>query len=89
MDLVYNRVESKLQEHGVYCHALMLIGYVAVCDCAGWAYEDILREYAAYVRDAPERIHANLCYRLLKAGQGVGPAQYLDRLRSEVDLDED
>lgn len=89
MDLAFDKLKSKLEEHGVYCHALMLMGYSAIWIEPEWPYREILEAYADYVNDAPERVHAELCYRLLKAGYCMGPEQYINKLRKEVEADED
>ena len=56
MDLAFDKLKSKLEEHGVYCHALMLMGYSAIWIEPEWPYREILEAYADYVNDAPEYI---------------------------------
>ena len=67
----------------------VLLAYATVWLCPEWEYADILAVYAEYVGDAPERVHADLCRRLLAAGMEIGPAQYLAEVGNEVKRIED
>ena len=78
------RLGDILRRDGLECRALVLIAYASIWFEPEWSYRDILEAYADYVNDAPERVHASLCYRLLAAGKEIGPEQYIERLKVEV-----
>lgn len=75
---------GKLRRDGLEQRPFVLIAYASIWLEPEWSYRDILEAYADYVNDAPERIHASLCYRLLAAGREIGPEQYIERLKVEV-----
>lgn len=81
------RVESlcsKLRRDGVECRPFVLMAYDFIWIAPGISYRDVLEVYADYVNDAPERVHAELCYYLLAAGREIGPEQYFNALKMEV-----
>ena len=82
-------LRAVLARDGLDIHPLVLLGYVSIWEVPGWTYDDILRVYAEYVDDAPERVHAELCRRLLMAAKDIGPAAYLAEVRKEVERIED
>ena len=63
----------------------MIMAYASIWLEPMWSYRDILEVYADYVNDAPERVHAALCYHLLAAGREIGPEQYFKELKMEVE----
>ena len=89
MDSRYNLLRAILAHDGMDIHPFVLLGYVSIWEVPEWPYDDILHEYAEYVDDAPERVHAELCRRLLMAGKDIGPAAYLEEIRKEVERIED
>jgi hypothetical protein len=76
---------AKLQRDGVNRRPFVLLAYDIIWIAPGISYRDALEVYADYVNDAPERIHADLCYWLLAAGSEVGPEQYFNALKMEVE----
>lgn len=82
------RVENlcaKLRRDGVERRPFVLMAYDFIWIAPGISYRDVLEVYADYVNDAPERVHADLCYCLLAAGREVGPEQYFNALKMEVE----
>lgn len=63
----------------------VLLAYASIWLEPEWDYQDILSVYAEYVGDAPERVHAELCRRLLMAAKDIGPKAYLAEIRKEVE----
>lgn len=78
----------KLRRDGLEQRPMVLIAYASIWLEPEWSYRDILEAYADYVNDAPERVQADLCYRLLATGREMGPEQYIEGLKVEV-LSED
>lgn len=75
---------EKLSRDGVNRHNFVLIAYALIWFDAGLSYADILDTYAEYVGDAPERVHADMCYRLLSTGKEIGPEEYINGIKVEV-----
>ena len=76
---------AKLRRDGVERRPFLLMAYDFIWIAPGISYRDVLEVYADYVNDAPERIHADLCYWLLAAGREIGPEQYFNALKMEVE----
>jgi len=75
---------AALQEDGLSRGPFALMAYAWAWIVPDVSYDEILDDYAGYVGDAPERVHADLCYRLLKAGKEIGPEEYLLELIRRV-----
>lgn len=75
---------DKLRRDGLERREFLVIGYAAIWLEPEWPYRDILEVYADYVNDAPERVHADLCYHLLASGREIGPEKYIKGLKVEV-----
>lgn len=82
-------LRRRLQQDGLCLRPFVLIGYVLLWDCPELGFREVLRGYASFVDDAPERVHAELCRRLLAAGKEIGPEEYFRRLKKEMVVDED
>lgn len=76
---------EKLRRDGLERRAFVLMAYASIWLKPELPYREILAAYADYVNDAPERVHAELCYHLLAAGKEVGPEQYFEALKVEVE----
>lgn len=76
---------AKLRRDGVDRRPFVLMAYGFIWLDPGISYRDVLEVYADYVNDAPERVHADMCYWLLAAGKEIGPEQYLNTLKVEVE----
>ena len=79
------RLGEKLRRDGLERRAFVLMAYASIWLEPEWPYREILESYSAYIGDAPERVHADLCYYLLGAGKEVGPEQYFNALKVEVE----
>ena len=80
-----DRLCDKLRRDGVERRAFVLMAYASIWLEPEWSYREILESYSAYIGDAPERVHADLCYYILAAGKEVGPEQYFNALKVEVE----
>ena len=76
---------DKLRRDGLARRDFLLMAYDSIWIAPELPYRDILEVYADYVNDAPERVHATLCYYLLAAGREIGPEQYFKELKMEVE----
>lgn len=85
----YEILREVLHRDGLDIRPFFLMGYVLVWDFPEWQYAEVLGEYAAFVEDAPERVHANLCRYILRAGYDIGPSDYFAKVREEVERIED
>ena len=85
MDSEYRLLRKILARDGLWNRPFLMMAYAWVWVCPEWAYPQILFAYAEYANDAPERIHADLCYYALKAGLDIGPEQYLRKIKKEVE----
>lgn len=87
MERRLDRLRNELRNDGLDVHSFILIGYVLVWDAPELGYSRVMQEYADFVQDAPERVHADLCRRLLAAGKEIQPEKYFrlleGRLKSE------
>ena len=84
------RLCRRLQQDGVCLRPFVMIGYALLWICPdNWTYRDVMDVYADYIDDAPERVHANLCRYILRAGFDIGPADYFTKVREEVERIED
>lgn len=84
MNVEYVLLCRRLQRDGVCTRPFVLIGYVLLWVCPEWEYWKVLRGYAPFVGDAPERVHAELCRCLLAAGKEITPEAYFHSLRGEM-----
>lgn len=72
-----------LTRDGLNYRPFLLMAYASIWLEPELPYQEILEAYADYVNDAPERIHAHLCYLLIKSGWEIGPETYINRLKVE------
>lgn len=77
-------LRRRLRQDGLCIRAFVLIGATVVWDYPNWNYVEALRLYADYEGDAPERVHADLCRRLLAAGKEIGPEKYFAGIGEEM-----
>lgn len=84
MEQRLDRLREQLRCDGVDVHPFVLIGYVLLWDWPELGYVRILQEYADYVGDAPERVHADLCRRLLAVGKEMQPEEYFRLLEGRL-----
>jgi len=82
-------IRKVLRRDGLDVRPFVLMAYAWIWLCPEWEYREILNVYAEYVGDAPERVQADLCYRLLAVAKEIGPEQYLAEVRNEVKRIED
>lgn len=82
------RLGEKLRRDGLERRAFVVIAYAYIWFEPRYEYRDILEAYADYVDDAPERVHADLCYHFLATGREIGPEQYFDALKVEVESED-
>lgn len=82
-------LRRRLRQDGLCLRPFVLIGYALLWICPELGYQEVLRGYASFADDAPERVHAELCRCLLAAGKEIGPEEYFRRLRMEMVVDED
>ena len=74
-------LREQLRADGVELYPFILIGHILCWDWPELGYGRVLQEYSDYVGDAPERVHAELCRRLLSAGKEIRPEDYFSQLR--------
>ena len=79
---------DKLRRDGLERRDFLIMAYASIWLEPEWPYRDILEVYADYVNDAPERVHAALCYHLLSVGRETGPEQYFKELKMEVERED-
>lgn len=79
-----DRLREELRNDGMEYHPAILIGYVLAWDWPELGYSRVLQEYAEYMGDAPERVHADICRRLLAAGIEIQPEDYFRQLKGRV-----
>lgn len=84
MEQRLDRLREQLRGDGVDMHPFVLIGYVLLWDWLELGYWRVLQEYADYVGDAPERVHADLCRRLLAVGKEMQPEEYFRLLKGRL-----
>lgn len=78
------RLCRRLQQDGVCLRPFVMIGYALLWICLdNWTYRDVMEVYADYIDDAPERVHAELCRRLLAAGHEIRPHRYFQKIKEE------
>ena len=53
------------------------------------SYNEAMRIYADWIGEAPERVHASLCYDVLRAGNDVGPETVLQSYLEERCFDDE
>lgn len=82
-------LRRKLQQDGLCHRPFVMIGFALVWVCPEWGYDKVLRGYASFVDDAPERVHAELCRCLLAAGKEYGPEEYFRHLGKDLVIDAD
>ena len=79
-----DRLGRLLRRDGLERREFVLMAYASIWLEPEWPYREILKAYADYVNDAPERVHASLCYHLLAVGREIGPEDYINGLKVEV-----
>ena len=84
MEQRLNRLRAHLRSDGVDVHPFILIGFVLLWDAPELGYARVVQEYADFVQDAPERVHADLCRRLLAVGKEIQPERYFRLLEGRL-----
>lgn len=74
---------ERLRRDGLAIRPLILMAYACIWLVPERPYREILEVYADYVGSVPERVQADLCYRLLAAGLEIGPEQYIRQIAGE------
>lgn len=79
-----DRLRAYLRLDGVDYHPFILIGFALVWGWPELGYEKVRQRYAEYIGDAPERVQAELCRRLLAAGKEIAPEEYFRILKGRI-----
>ena len=82
-DQLYHTTRRVMGEWGLQSRACLLVLYGMAAEAL--PYQEALEAAADFLGEAKERLHAALCYDLLRAGYEVSPAELLEGLVWEVE----
>ena len=86
-DILWLAVLDWMDGRGLKSKAAGFILYAMAAEVI--TYEEARDIYAEWLGDAPERVHASVCYDILRSGAEIPPAKYLQELLEELKEDED
>lgn len=78
---IWKCVTEWLRDEGLCSRAAAYILYAMAAE--GLNYQTALRAYAEFINDAPERVHAQICYAILCTNYDVGPETFLQTFLDE------
>ena len=87
MSLELELIRNVLKLDGLCYRPFVMLAFALIWICPERGYAEVLGSYADFVGDAPERVQAELCRRLLAAGKEIGPEEYLKQVKWEVERD--
>lgn len=84
MDRLYEAICRHTDARGLLSRAAVMVLYAMAAE--GVTYEEARNAYAEWIGEPPERLQADLCYDILRAGYEVPPAKLFAEIIKQEDL---
>ena len=82
---IWKCVTEWLRGEGLQSRAAAYVLYAMAAE--GLTYQAALQAYAEFIDDAPQRVHAQICYAILCTQYECGPETFLQTFLEERDFE--